>query len=80
MFEKKRFDSDILKFENCGNYMQKYTLQKSPRGSKADLSGWTDEIYIFVEKKRVIAIKDFSNTLFTIPCLKRLVKIRGRKI
>ena len=60
--------------------MQKYNLQKSPRGSKADLSGLIDEIYIFVEKKRVIAIKDFSNTLFTIPCLKMLVKIRGRKI
>ena len=41
-----------MELQRCLKCTQKYNLQKSPRGSKADLSGLIDEIYIFVEKKK----------------------------
>ena len=80
MFEKDLIRI-FLKFENCGNYMQKYNLQKSPRGSKADLSGQTLKfIFLWKRKEKGNCYKRTFKYLTHNTMLKRLAKIRGRKI
>jgi hypothetical protein len=53
MFEK-RFNSDILKFENCGNYMQKYNLQL--------VQNFGPDVYFNLDVAKERLIQDVQNS------------------